>query len=204
MTVRVKICGITSVEDALDAVDAGADAIGLNFWTGSKRRVSDEVAAEIAARIPARVLRVGVFVNQPREAIARRIAALGLGAVQLHGDEPPECCVGFDAPVIKAFRCRAGETIAQAASAYAVDYVLLDADAGASYGGTGRTFPWELASGVAPGRLFLAGGLRPDNVAEAVRRVRPYAVDVAGGVERAPGQKDRAKVREFVKNAKDA
>jgi phosphoribosylanthranilate isomerase len=204
MSVRVKICGVTSVEDALLCADAGADAIGLNFWAGSKRRVALDRATEIARALPAGVMKVGVFVDAERSAIVRAIEAASLDAIQLHGDETPDDCRGFAVQVIKAIRIRAGESPAAIADRYAVDYILLDADAGGAYGGSGRTFDWSLAIGVSPGRLFLAGGLRPDNVAAAVRTAAPYAVDTASGVEFAPGRKDPRMVREFIDNAKYA
>ncbi len=204
MDVRVKICGVTTLDDALLCARAGAEAVGLNFWAGSKRRVDVERAAEIAAALPGSVLKVGVFVDAPRAEIERTIAAVGLDAVQLHGDETPEDCLGFAARVIKAIRVRpGGESPAALAERFAVDYVLLDADT-AGYGGSGRSFDWRLAAGVAPGRLFLAGGLRPENVAAAVRAARPFAVDVASGVEIAPGRKDPERVREFIDRAKHA
>jgi phosphoribosylanthranilate isomerase len=204
VAVKVKICGVTRVEDARVAAAAGADAIGVNFWPGSKRFVTVARAAEIAAAVPARVLVVGVFVDAERGEIERAVREAGLGAVQLHGDETPDECRGFGVPVIKALAVRSGVALAELAARYPVDYVLLDTDARERHGGTGESFPWERAIGVAPGRLFLAGGLRPETVGEAVRRVRPYAVDVASGVESAPGIKDSVKVEEFIRNAQAA
>ena len=204
MSVKVKICGVTRPEDARDAGAAGADAIGINFWAGSKRFVSAANAPAIAAALPPDVLVVGVFVDADRETIESAIRDTPLGAVQLHGDEAPGACGGFSVPVIKAISARAGVDLAELADRYPVDYVLLDTDARERHGGTGESFPLERARGVAPGRLFLAGGLRPETVAEAVRRVRPYAVDVASGVESAPGIKDPVKVRELIRNAKAA
>jgi len=205
MSVRVKICGVTTVEDALVCAEAGADAIGLNFWSGSKRSVALERAAEIARALPAHVMKVGVFVDAGRSEIMRVIEATGLDAIQLHGDENPDDCRGFAVQVIKAIRISGQrESPRTLADRFAVDYVLLDADAGAAYGGSGHTFDWRLAVGVTPGRLFLAGGLRPENVAEAVRVASPFAVDTASGVEIAPGKKDPRRVREFIDNAKHA
>jgi phosphoribosylanthranilate isomerase len=205
MPVRVKICGVTTVEDALVCADAGADAIGLNFWRGSKRRIDLSRAAEIARVLPPSIMKVGVFVNAERAAIDRAIVAAGLDAVQLHGDEIPEDCRGFAVPVIKAIGVtRGGESPRVSAERFLVDYILLDADCGEKYGGTGLGFDWQRAAGVAPGRLFLAGGLRPENVAAAIHVARPYGVDTASGVECAPGRKDPARVREFIDNAKHA
>jgi phosphoribosylanthranilate isomerase len=202
MPVRVKICGVTSRDDALAAVAAGADALGVNFFAGSRRHVTAERAGEILEGLPPGVLTVGVFVNARRDVIETTLERLPLGAIQLHGDERPEDCRGFAVTVIKALRARPG--VAAEAERYPADFVLLDADATGDYGGTGESFPWELARGVAAGRLFLAGGLRPDNVGEAVRSVRPWAVDVASGVESAPGKKDPRKLEEFIVNAKSA
>lgn len=199
---RVKICGITRREDAVAAVEAGADALGFNFWPGSKRRIGPATAAAIVSGLPPSVLAVGVFVDAPRDEIEETLARVQLGAVQLHGDETPADCAGYRVPVIKALRAR--PDVAAVASGYGTDFILLDAEVSGSYGGTGETFPWERAARVDAARLFLAGGLTPENVADAVRRVRPYAVDVAGGVESAPGRKDPEKVREFIRNAKNA
>jgi phosphoribosylanthranilate isomerase len=137
--------------------------------------------------------------------IERAIADVGLEAVQLHGDEIPETYRGFTVPVIKAIGVTGGgESPRVVAERFLVDYILLDADCGREYGGTGRNFEWQLAAGVAPGRLFLAGGLRPENVAAAIRLARPFGVDTASGVELAPGRKDPARVKEFIDNAKHA
>jgi phosphoribosylanthranilate isomerase len=204
MSVKVKICGVTTVEDGRACVEAGADAIGLNFWAGSKRLVEVSRAAEIARAVPG-VLKVGVFVDARRGEIEGIIEAVGLDAVQLHGDESPEDCRGFAVKVIKAISMRpGGDRASEIAERYGVDFILLDTDAGAQRGGSGRSFDWSRAAGVAPGRLFLAGGLRPDNVAEAVRVAAPYGVDTASGVESAPGRKDADLVREFIRNAKHA
>ncbi|HSD09373.1 MAG TPA: phosphoribosylanthranilate isomerase [Candidatus Binatia bacterium] len=203
MSVRVKICGITTVEDALACAEAGADAIGLNFWNGSKRRIDLARAAEIARALQPPVLKVGVFVNAEKSAIERAIAVAGLDVVQLHGDETPEDCCGFAVPVIKAIRVtHGGESLRMIVERFTVDYILLDAGGSGDYGGAGRPFDWRHAAGVAPGRLFLAGGLHPENVAAAIRIANPYAVDTASGVEITPGHKDPKRVREFVHNAK--
>jgi phosphoribosylanthranilate isomerase len=205
MSVRVKICGVTTVEDGVMCAAAGADAIGLNFWSGSPRKITPDRARAIVRALPPAILKVGVFVDAERMRIEETIAEVGLDAIQLHGDESPEECGGFGVKVIKAIRVPEGcEALSQVAERFAVDYILLDADAGASHGGSGRTFDWSRTTGVAPGRLFVAGGLRPQNVAAAVRAVRPYAVDTASGVESAPGKKDPERVREFIHHAKHA
>jgi phosphoribosylanthranilate isomerase len=205
VSVRVKICGVTTVEDALSCAAAGADYVGLNFWAGSKRCVDLDRAMRIGRALPPSVEKVGVFVDAERTEIERAVAAVGLDAIQLHGDEAPRDCRGFSVRVIKAIRARVGgEPLPAIAERYPVDYILLDGDAGAGHGGGGRSFEWRLAVGVAPGRLFLAGGLRPDNVAAAVRIAQPFAVDVASGVEASPGRKDPRRVQEFIHNAKHA
>jgi phosphoribosylanthranilate isomerase len=205
MSVRVKICGVTNLVDALLCVEAGADAIGFNFWPGSKRYLEPAEAGTIARALPPTLWKVGVFVNAERAAIERAVGSADLDAVQLHGDETPASCRGFPVKVIKALRVgEGGESMVEIARGYAVDYFLLDADAGSDYGGGGKSFDWQRAAGMPPERLFLAGGLRPENVAEAVRRVRPFAVDTASGVESRPGKKDPLKVKEFIRNAKHA
>jgi phosphoribosylanthranilate isomerase len=203
MSVKVKICGVTTVADAVTAVDLGADAVGLNFYHGSPRCLSVAAAQAIRAALPATTCVVGVFVNALREQMAATAAAVGLSALQLHGDEPPEACVGWgDLVVIKALRPD-GTDLAIRAAEYRVRYVLLDAPS-AGYGGSGRTFDWGIAAAIPRQRLVLAGGLTPDNVADAVRRLGPAAVDVASGVEATPGRKDHEKVKAFIDAAKTA
>jgi phosphoribosylanthranilate isomerase len=201
--VRVKICGVTRIEDALAAVRAGAWAIGLNFSPRSPRCVSVETAAAIVAVLPPAVLVVGVFVDQPRAYVAEVARTVGLRALQFHGNEAAADCIGWSMPVIKAIRVRDRETVA-AAPAYPVDFILLDAYVEGHAGGTGRQFAWEWAMACDRSRLILAGGLTPDNVAEAVRTVRPHAVDVASGVERSPGVKDAERMTRFIANAQTA
>ena len=203
----VKICGITNLEDALAAVEAGASLLGFNFYARSPRHVSPGDARRIAGRLPEGVTGVGVFVNKAGPGEVERVAReSGLGAAQLHGDETPEFCRGLcGLTTIKALRVGAGYS-AEAAALYATDAVLLDAYAPGSYGGTGHTFDWTLARRtreVVP-RLFLAGGLTPENVAEAVESVRPYAVDVCSGVETAPGRKSFRLMRLFVERVREA
>ncbi len=199
MQVRVKICGLTRREDAEAAVAAGADALGFMFYPGSARCVSEETAAAICRRLPPFVLRVGVFVDAPEEQIRAVAARCGLGALQFHGGESAEFCRRFALPVIKAFRIRGPESL-PALRAYDTAAWLLDSSVAGQWGGTGTTFNWDLAAeAVGWGHpVILAGGLTPDNVAGAVRRVRPYAVDVSSGVETAPGRKDPARMRAFV------
>ncbi len=200
---RVKICGVTRLEDALQAARLGADALGFNFWPGSRRFLAPGAAREVVDQLPPFVTPVGVFVNQPEEEILRAAGESGVRVLQLHGDEPPELCARLPLPVVKAVRVGAALSL-DALSAYQVAAFLLDAPS-AGYGGSGATFDWSLAEGVAGlGPLILAGGLDPENVAAAVRRVRPYAVDVASGVESAPGVKDVSKMARFIAAAKES
>jgi len=201
--VNVKICGITRLEDALAAVRHGAHALGFNFWPGSRRYVSPADAAPIVRKLPPGVLAFGVFVNASREELLAAIAASGVGVAQLHGDEPPALCAQLPIPVVKAIRVDGPGALA-ALAAYEVSAFLLDAP-GPGFGGSGRTLDWALAAEAArAGRVYLAGGLTPENVGEAVRRVRPFGVDVASGVELMPGVKDEEKMRRFIQAAKEA
>ncbi len=203
MPVRVKICGVTRLEDALAAAELGADALGFNLWPGSKRHVEADAVREIVARLPPFLTPVGVFVNQEPTAVLHLSAQARVTVVQLHGDEEPRDCAGHVMPVVKSFRVAGPEDLEPIPRYHRVAAVLLDAR-GDGFGGTGRTFDWELAKRVAGGKpLVLAGGLTPENVAEAVRAVRPYAVDVASGVESSPGVKDRDKMARFIRAAKE-
>ena len=205
MSTRVKICGITNLADAKVAVEAGADALGFNFYEKSPRYVSLKTAAAISKQLPPFVMRVGVFVNAPEELVLRAISEVGLTMLQFHGDEPPEFCAQFGLMSIKAFRIRDGESLKQIPH-YQTDAYLLDAYSAEARGGTGEKFNWDLAVAAQKfGKpIFLAGGLTPENVAEAVRKVRPFGVDVSSGVEAAPGKKDHAKIRAFIKNVRAA
>lgn len=202
--VVVKICGITSCSDAIAAVRAGADWLGLNFWARSRRWVSLEQAREIVASVPPETRMVGVFVNAPRAEVERTATLVGLHLLQFHGDESAQYCEGWPWPVIKAFRVHAVSDL-EAARAYRVDYFLVDAYVPGHYGGTGQKGNWEAIARWKPERpVILAGGLDADNVGEAVRLVRPFAVDVASGVETSPGVKDPHAMRRFVENAKSS
>lgn len=201
--VRVKICGIRSDDGARAAVDAGADMIGLNFWPGSRRFVEVGAATRIAGRVPAAVWCVGVFVDATRAQVDEVRREVRLDAIQFHGDEPDEILGGWPVPVIRALRLRSAAD-ADRAAAIPADYLLCEGASEAGPGGVGATFDWSWARALPARRLFLAGGLDPDNVAEAVRTVRPFAVDVASGVESSPGVKEPALVAAFVKHAKAA
>ena len=203
MAVKVKICGITNAPDGLAAAQAGADALGFVFYDQSPRSISVQQAGAIIRQLPPFLVKVGVFVNAPEDLVYRAIAECGLNLLQFHGDEPPDYCVQFGLMSMKAFRVRDAQSL-QGLADYKTDAWLLDAYAPDKVGGTGQQFNWDLALETQKlGRpIFLAGGLTPENVAEAVRRVRPYAVDVSSGVETAPGKKDHAKVRAFIQAAK--
>lgn len=201
-TTRVKICGITTVMDALYASRCGADALGLVFYPASPRFLEPEQARAIIDELPPFITTVGLFVNHSAEGIRQIADFCRLDAVQLHGDETPEQCDLLPLRVIKALRVKDATSLSLM-ERYPVNTLLLDAWAPDSYGGTGCTFNWQLAAGAAKKRrIILAGGLTPENVAEAVRTVRPYAVDVSSGVESAPGRKDFQRVAAFIRHAK--
>jgi phosphoribosylanthranilate isomerase len=202
MSVRIKICGITNPDDARAAVEAGADALGFVFCAGSPRVVAPRVVAEITRGLPGHVLRVGVFVNSAPTTILQTVSACRLDAVQLHGDESPEFCDALAPfPVWKAFRVRSHDVLQQLAAYRDMTAAwLLDSYVEGQPGGTGATFNWDLAleARQLAHPIVLAGGLTPENVAEAVRRARPAAVDASSGVESTPGRKDADKVRRFI------
>jgi phosphoribosylanthranilate isomerase len=201
--VLVKICGITRLEDALAAARLGADWVGFNFWPRSRRYIAPEAAACIVSALPASVLPVGVLVDPDAAELVRAIQVSGVRTVQLHGDESPALCASATVPVVKGIRVRDAHSLAALAS-YEVSAFLLDS-ATPGYGGSGTGFDWSLASEVAAELpVWLAGGLTPDNVSEAVKRVRPRGVDVASGVESAPGVKDPRLMEAFIRNAKAA
>ncbi len=197
----IKVCGITRLIDALHAVDQGATAIGFVLWPRSPRGVTVERAAKIIAELPSHVMRVGVFVNEPVDGIRAAAERAGLSAVQLHGDEPPAYAEVLDWPV---FRAVSVGDLNHASEAWAPETALLvDNVDPVRRGGTGAVIDWSKAAAVAQTRrVVLAGGLTPDNVASAIRAVRPFGVDVSSGVEASPGVKDLAKVSRFVTNAR--
>lgn len=203
MSVKVKICGITSVTDGQAAVEAGADMIGLMFYERSPRNIPLATAAEISRALPPFVVKVGVFVNPEEDAVLRAIGECGVTLLQFHGEETPEFCTQFGVMSMKAFRVRDAASLADLPK-YQTDAWLLDAFSPAAHGGTGAKFNWDLAiEAKLLGRpVFLAGGLTPENVGAAVRQVQPFGVDVSSGVESAPGRKDHAKVRAFIQAAR--
>lgn len=196
---RVKICGITRVEDGAAAAAGGADAIGLNFYPPSPRSVDVETAAAIRRALPPFVTAVGLFVNAAQEAVAESAEKVGLDMLQFHGDESPELCGGFGMPYLKAVRVDDAVDLRAQAQRYAgAAGLILDTPDEKLWGGSGRIFDWDLVPADLSVPVVLAGGLTPENVAEAVRRLRPYAVDVSGGVEASPGIKDAGKIARFI------
>jgi phosphoribosylanthranilate isomerase len=205
--VRVKICGVTNWSDAALAVDLGADALGFNFYPPSPRSVSPAAAWEIIRRLPPMVSAVGVFVNWPADVVAALARSLQLSAVQLHGDEPAqqvrELAGAFR--VIKAFSVKPGFRAATLRKYRVASAFLLDGFRGGLYGGTGRTTDWSVARQASrAGRIILAGGITPENVARAIAEARPFAVDVASGVESRPGKKDPSALRALMRGVQAA
>lgn len=200
MSVKVKICGITSVADGRAAADAGADMIGLMFYERSPRHISFATAAEISRALPPFIIKVGVFVNPDEDTVMRAIGECGVTLLQFHGEETPEFCTQFGVMSMKALRVRDATSLEMLPN-YATDAYLLDAYSPEAHGGTGAKFNWDLAIGAKKlGKpIFLAGGLTPENVGAAVSQVQPFGVDVSSGVESAPGKKDPAKVQAFIK-----
>ena len=199
MRVRVKICGITRVEDALNAVENGADAIGLVFYEPSPRYISISQAMEIANIIPAFVSVVGLFVNAEASFVNTVISQVKLDLLQFHGDESPEECASYGLPFIKAIRVKSDTNLVQCAKDFSASKaLLLDTHAEGVAGGTGQAFDWNLIPAGLTKPVILAGGLNVQNVAQAIKQVHPYAVDVSGGVEISKGIKDAAKIAAFM------
>ncbi len=203
MRTRVKICGITSERDALAAVEAGADAIGLVFYPPSPRAVDTKRALSVVRRLPPFVSVVGLFVDAAPEEIHRVMENVPIDILQFHGEESPQVCAGYGRPYIKAIAMREGVDLHRATETYAAaSGLLLDTYRQGQPGGTGALFDWDRIPATLAPRIVLAGGLDPDNVETAVRRVRPYAVDVSGGVEREKGVKDPAKMAAFMRGVR--
>jgi phosphoribosylanthranilate isomerase len=205
MKTRIKICGITRVEDALAAARLGADAIGLVFYPGSPRAVTPARAREIIDVLPPFVVPVGLFVNADAATVRETVAAAPVQLLQFHGDETPGYCADFGLPFMRALRVRAGTDLLQyARDFHAARGLLLDAWVDGVHGGTGAVFDWSLIPPDLPMPVILSGGLNPDNVEQAVRRVRPWAVDVSSGVESTKGIKDAAKIEAFINGVHNA
>ncbi|OHC28991.1 MAG: N-(5'-phosphoribosyl)anthranilate isomerase [Pseudomonadales bacterium RIFCSPLOWO2_12_59_9] len=203
--VRSKVCGITRIEDALLAVAAGADALGFVFYSKSPRAVSIERARGIIAALPPFVTTVGLFVNTDRRELTRLLDGLPLDLLQFHGDETPSDCAGYQRPYIKALRIKPGDDVTQLAAPYAdASGILLDTFVPGIPGGTGAAFDWSLVPHKLSQPVILAGGLTPQNVFAAIEQVRPYAVDVSGGVEASKGIKDAGKVEAFLREVRRA
>lgn len=201
--VKVKICGITNLDDAVAAIESGADALGFVFFDKSPRYISPEEARLIIKKLPPFVVTIGVFVNEKTKRLEEVTNLSGIDVVQLHGDEPPEMC-DISRRVIKAIRVKSVESL-ETLKNYKdrVSTFLLDTFRPDSVGGTGQIFDWDIAQKAKQfGRIILAGGLTPDNIAEAIKRVRPYGVDVSSGVESKVGKKDHKKMKLFIERAK--
>lgn len=204
--VKVKICGITNWTDARRAVAEGADLLGFNFYAGSPRYVAPAKAKRIVRRLPKKVSAVGVFVNESEEKMLEIARAVGLDTLQLHGDETPAMVARLKRsfPVIKAIRVK-GRASAARLDKFRATALLLDGFDAKQRGGTGKTFDWKVARlATKQGRVFLAGGLTPENIGDAIRTARPYAVDVCSGVEARPGKKDPARIKSLMRAAKEA
>lgn len=203
MKVRVKICGITNLYDALAAVDFGADALGFVFFSKSPRCISYNKAAEIIRKLPSFITTVGVFVNEKIENIEKAIYSTGIDVVQLHGDEPPEMC-NLSRRIIKAIRVKSHESLDPLIKYKdKVSAFLLDTFTPNVFGGSGQIFNWDIAIDAKPfGRIILSGGLTTDNIVEAIRRVKPYGVDVSSSIESEKGKKDHKKMKLFIEKAK--
>lgn len=207
--VKIKVCGITNVADAEKALELGADLLGFNFYPPSPRCITPERAGEIIAALPPDAFNVALFVNEPRQRVKQVLAAGQLPdgrqvyrGLQFHGEESADYCRGWDLTVIKACRVKEPASLL-ALKNFPADYYLLDSFS-AGYGGSGRIFPWEWLDGLESGKIILSGGLRVDNVAEAIAKIKPFGVDVCSGVEARPGIKDHGKLKEFIAAAKSA
>ncbi len=202
--IKIKICGITNLDDALAAVNYGADALGFNFYKKSPRYIEPQKAAEIIAQLPPFIVPVGIFVNEREDRIRETVSLSCIQGIQLHGDETPEFCQRFGPRVIKAFQVKNKESLKHMLH-YRVGAYLLDSYREGMRGGTGTTFDWHLAVVAKTfGRIILAGGLTPGNVVEAVKLVQPYGVDVCGGIERDKGVKDHAMMKTFITEVRRA
>lgn len=199
---RVKICGITRLEDALTAIEAGADALGFVFYPPSPRYIAPEKAAEIIAQLPPFVTTVALFVDEPEAEVRRIMALTQVDLLQFHGDESADYCQQFGCAWIKALRVRDADSLQQDLNQFqAARAILLDSYRPGVPGGTGETFNWELIPAPSAQAIILAGGLTPENISTAVQQVKPYAVDVSGGVEASKGIKDPVKIHAFIRGA---
>ena len=199
---QVKICGLTNLKDILKAIELGADAIGFNFYKDSPRYVSPEKVRQFCLEIPESVLKIGVFVNEDEKIVRRISQDLSLNFLQFHGDETPYYCEQFAAPYWKVFRLKDEKSLLLMQH-YHCEHFLVDTYDPHTYGGTGKVGRWDLArKAKSIGKIFLAGGLNPDNIEEALKQVHPDGVDVASGVEKEPGKKDHQKMEQFIAKVK--
>jgi phosphoribosylanthranilate isomerase len=197
---NVKICGITNIQDALDAVELGTYALGFIFVKSSPRYISPDSASLIINKLPPTVKPVGVFADTPQKEILSVIKQTGIVCIQLHGNESPQELSGYPVPIFKSFRVGSNFDVS-ILQQYPASAYLLDTFVDGALGGTGKTFNWQIATAAKSyGAIILAGGLNPDNIVDAVRMVRPYAVDVNSGVESAPGKKDKEKLQQLFTN----
>jgi phosphoribosylanthranilate isomerase len=203
--IRIKICGITRAEDAISASEEGADAIGLVFYPASKRAVNIKSATAIIQVLPPFITKVGLFVNASAETVKSVLKEVNLDLLQFHGEEAQEDCLLYNKPFIKAVKVKEGIDIYNQSRIYDKSLgILLDSFVPGVPGGTGETFNWKLVPDNIEKPIILAGGLNPENVCYAIDRIRPYAVDVSGGVESEPGIKDRIKMKNFIKSVRDS
>ena len=202
---KIKICGITNIDDALAATGYGADALGFIFYKKSPRYISPETAREIARKVPPFVKKVGVFVNEEIDIVNKILDEADLDMAQLSGDETHSYCRNLNVPYIKAFRIRDEESLNEI-DKFDTSYLLFDSFNEGEYGGTGETFDWSLIQNkhFKDQYVILSGGLNPDNIEDAILKIKPYAVDVASGVEKEPGKKDHNKIKSFIEAAKNA
>jgi phosphoribosylanthranilate isomerase len=204
VAMKIKICGITNLDDALASIDYGADALGFVFYPKSPRYITPEKAGEITAQLPPFITTVGVFVNEAPANIKEVMTLARLQVLQLHGDETPHACSTWS-PVVKAFRVKDFVDLKPLEQYKSLSAYLIDTYAPSTYGGTGQIFNWDIAVEAKKfGRIILSGGLTPENIEKAVRWVKPYAVDVSSGVEAEKGKKDSKKLKEFIERAKAA
>ncbi len=200
---KIKICGITNMEDAMLACEWGADALGFIFYRKSKRYIAPEIARSVISSLPPFITTVGVFVNHSLEEIIAIKDKTAINMVQLHGDETPEFCSLVPLKVIKAIRVKDNLDVDKVAQ-YPVQAILFDTYSDAEYGGTGKSFNWEILQNISNlSNIILSGGLSPENVAQAISTVKPYAVDVSSGVEESPGKKDHMKLKKFIEAVKN-
>lgn len=201
---KVKICGITNLEDAINAAELGADYLGFNFYKKSPRHIEESEAKKIIGKLSENVKKVGIFVNEDLNKVVSIVKDLNLDLIQLHGDEKPEYCEQLknksEKSIIKAFRVKTNKDINNMES-YNADFLMFDAHKDGMFGGTGKAFDWSILKGIKK-PFFLSGGLNPDNVKDAIKITSPYAVDAASGVEENPGKKDYYKMKKFIEAAR--